>query len=177
MKKLLLTLLLLAGSAHGEIIYDWAGTCENESCARASAVIVMQDNYVPGTAFSCAGLLDCDVKSLAWFVEYLDGAVHEAHFESSLLPDITGFGSLPATVGTTLFQMRFSVAPDPAFSVIPEPAGPSWFLTGDLARISPHGFDSLFVRRIAQVAEPGALTLATLGLLGLAVFRRKSAGA
>ena len=98
-KKLLglfagLVLVLNAGTATALVIYDWSGTCTDNCTGTATAVLTLQDSYIPGTVLAEADFVSFSYSS--------SSGSYDIPGDADFLQLIGSTGALPVLSGATL---------------------------------------------------------------------------
>ena len=156
-----LALGLAAPKAHAVVIYDWTGSCAGGCTGPASAVLTLEDTYVPGTE-----VMDADFISFSYSAS--SGAY--AIPTDAALTSVAGSAVLPAVSGEADLVLLFTGGGISEFRAI----GDGWGSSFPPVGLNDIGSEALWtLRRASQLSAPGPLSLLALGLAGLALAGRR----
>ena len=155
---------LAATKAEAAVIYDWSGLCDSGCAGQASAVLTLEDTYVPGTELVSADFISFSYSSSSGAYDIPADAAFDGFSVASVLPVVSG----PAQI---LLDID---GPGTLFDSLP---GGGWLSLFAAAGISDGGDEHQWVLRTTDLTAPGPLSLLALGLAGLALAGRRGTNA
>lgn len=158
---------LTAPKAEAVVIYDWTSTCTTGCTGQASAVLTLEDTYVPGTEVTDADFISFSYSSSRGAYEIpADAALLSlVSFERASLPTVSGAGDI---------RMQFAVLRTIFFA-----SRSSWqsaFAPNGIGMDSG-GANTWTLRQPTALSSPGPLPLFALGFAGLVLAGRRAKAA
>ncbi len=151
---------MAAPKANAVVIYDWSGLCDSGCAGQATAVLTLEDTYVPGTQ-----VMDADFVSFSYSSSSGTYDIPaDTAFDDFSVPSI-----LPVVSGQAQILIDFD-GPGTLFDSLP---GGGWLSLFAPAGISDGGDEHQWVLRTTDLTAPGPLSLLALGLAGLALAGRR----
>lgn len=149
---------MAAPQAEAIVIYDFTGSCSFGCTGQATAVLILDDTYVPGTQVVAADFIAISYSSDAGSYQIPPDAGLELIFGPAVLPAVAG----EATIGLDFTD---------AGRIFQTAGAGVWASLFVSLGIDHGGTEYEWVLR--QLPAPGPLSLLALGLVGLAIAGRR----
>ena len=156
---------LAATKAEAAVIYDWSGLCDSGCAGQATAVLTLEDTYVPGTQLVGADFISFSYSSSSGSFDIPADAALDGLSVASVLPVVSGQAPILLDIDGpgTLFDSQL---------------GGGWLSLFTPAGINDGGAEHQWVlRQSVDLTAPGPLSLLALGLAGLALAGRRRSNA
>ena len=150
---------LTAPKAEAVVIYDWTGTCIGGCTEQASAVLTLEDSYVPGTRATTADFISFSYSSSSGAYDIPTDAAFVSFQSLAVLPAVSGAALVDLAIAGNATDFKTN----PGF----------WTNFFAPAGISDIGSENAWTLRQTELSSPGPLSLLALGLAGLALAGRR----
>lgn len=162
----IVVLALTTPKAEAVVVYDWSGLCGSGCAGQATAVLTLEDTYVPGTQVMGADFISFSYSSSSGSFDIPADAAFDGFSVASVLPVVSGAAHILLDIDGpgTLFDSQ----PGGDWLSLFTPAGISDLDLGD---------EHQWVLRTTDLTAPGPLSLLAIGLAGLALAGRRRSNA
>ena len=160
----ILVMAMAAPKADAVVIYDWSGLCDSGCAGQATAVLTLEDSYLPGTQVMGADFISFSYSSSRGAYDIPADAALDGFSVPSILPVVSGAAQILLDID----------GPGTLFDSLP---GGGWLSLFAPAGIDDGGDEHQWVLRTTDLTAPGPLSLLALGLAGLALAGRRRSNA